>query len=71
MIKVEDVYPITVRTMPDGYKQEFITDKDLEDFTIPAKLDSLYDFLNGQTRYIEGIYSHDVERWLNNKPNLD
>ena len=66
-IKVEDHYPITVRTTPDGQVHRYITDKDLKDYTKPKDLNNLYDFLYGQTRYIEGTYLGDVERWLNSK----
>lgn len=71
MIKVDSVYPITTRTEPDGHVYEFITDEDLKLYTPPIKLDSLYRFLEGQTRYMWGTYLGDVERWLNKLPNLD
>lgn len=67
MIKVESVYPITRTTYPDGQSKEYITDADLKAYTIPAKLDSLYDHLRGSTRYLEGVYVGDVEMWLNNR----
>lgn len=71
MKKVEDYYPITTRVTPEGNEQKFITSEDLKNYTKPKDLDSLYDYLQGSTRYVEGVYLSDVERWLNNKPNLD
>lgn len=67
MKKVEDYYPITTRTTPEGDEMKFITDEDLKNYTQPKDLESLYDFLEGSTRYIEGTYLSDVERWLNKK----
>ena len=70
--KVEDYYPITRRTLPgDEHEMVFITDEDLKYFTRPADYDSLMRQLAGQTRYLQGTYPGDVERWLNNRPNLD
>lgn len=71
MVKVESVYPITTTKYPDGTEKTYITDEDLKNFTKPEELDSLYDYLRGSTRYIEGVYLVDVEGWLNNRPNLD
>lgn len=72
MIKVEDIYPITKRTHPhEEHEYVFITDDDIKEYTPPAYLSSLYDFLSGQTRYMWEIYPGDVERWLNRLPNLD
>jgi hypothetical protein len=65
--KVSDYYPITVRTLPNGEKQEFITSEDLKDYTIPAEWGSLCDYLTGSTRYLQGIYPYDVEGWLNHR----
>lgn len=67
MKKVEDYYPITTRRTPEGDEMVFITNKDLKDYTKPEDYQSLSDFLFGQTRYIEGVYHYDVERWLNRK----
>ena len=68
-IKAEDVYPITRRSEPGhlGENMTYISDEDLRNYTIPAELYSLYDFLSGQTRYLQGVYTYDVERWLNRK----
>lgn len=71
MKKVEDYYPITTRVTPEGDKQVFITDEDLRNYTRPADMNSLMDYLKGSTRSIEGTYLVDVEGWLNSKPNLD
>ena len=72
MIKVEDVYPITKRKEPgDDHEYVFITDEDLKQYTPPVKFDSLINQLANQTQYIWGVYPGDVEKWLNNKPNLD
>lgn len=71
MIKVEEVYPITTRKLPDGTEMVFITDQDLKDYTIPAKWDDLQRELTGQTRYMQGTYPGDVERWLNKLPVID
>jgi hypothetical protein len=65
--KVEDYYPITVRTTPEGDVQKFITTADIEQYTKPKDLQSLYDHLTGSTRYLEGVYLVDVEQWLNRK----
>jgi len=69
-IKVEDVYPITTRTY-SGTSYSFITSDDLKGYTIPAELDSLYRFLDGQTSYLWGTYPDDVERWLNRNKGVD
>lgn len=74
MKKVEDYYPITTRVDKTGAEtltQKFITVEDLKNYTKPAEYASLVDYLVGSTRYLEGVYIHDVERWLNNMPNLD
>lgn len=74
MKKVEDYYPITTRVDKTGEEtitQKFITREDLKDYTKPKDLDSLYNYLQGSTSYIQGVYLYDVEKWLNNKPNLD
>lgn len=72
MIKVADVYPITVITYPSGDKSiSLILDKHLEDYTPPVRMSELNHELTGQTRAAEGVYAHDVERWLNKKPVID
>lgn len=72
MIKVEDIYPITVITYPDGQQSmQLISDDHLRQYTQPGKLEELYDELIGQTRSIEGVYAGDVERWLNHRGAVD
>ncbi len=71
MIKVESVYPITIKKFPDGSEVVYITGKDIKQYTQPVKLDSLNNFMSGQTVYIEGYYPSDVERWLNGMGNND
>lgn len=66
-IEVNTVYPITITTYPDGSKSmPYITDFNLKHYTDPSKFEELGDYLAGQTRYVEGVYAHDVETWLNN-----
>lgn len=67
MKKVEDFYPITTITFPDGEKIEVILDVHLEECTPPIKLNSLRNALSGCTRVLEGVYPVDVESWLNNQ----
>ena len=57
-------YPITTITYPDGTKTEVILDDHLTEYTSPKDLESLNDFLRGQTRAIEGVYVGDVRRWF-------
>ena len=72
MIKVSDIYPITITTYPNGLKSmECITDADLRDYTTPIKLRELEQVLMGQTRCELGVYATDVERWLNGREVTD
>ena len=70
-ISVEMVYPITTKAHPNGDKQVYITPEDIESHTPPKDMDNFYHFMTGQTRYMEGYYPGDVERWLNRLPNTD
>lgn len=64
---VEDYYPITTISYPDGHELKVILRKHLEDYTPPIKLSSLYEALDGSTGISEGVYPCDVEAWLNNQ----
>lgn len=71
MKKVEDNYPITKKTYPNGEVKEYVSEDDIVAFTPPYQLESLHHFMRGQTMYVEGYYPDDIERWLNNQPNID
>lgn len=67
-IKVEDVYPITNISWPNGEQIKVITDVHLKGYTPPgATFLDLISFLEGQPRIEQGVYPGDVERWLNLK----
>ena len=67
--KVEEVYPITVITYPNGQKSmDLILNEHIKQYTPTEKYRSLMDFLCGQTASLEGVYAGDVQRWLNRNP---
>ena len=69
--KVEDFYPITKVTYPNGDEKQFVTPAHMKEYTRPVDLPSWQHFSMGSTMYMEGHYLHDVERWLNGLPNDD
>jgi hypothetical protein len=69
--KVEETYPITRVTYPDGQEKVYVSLEDVQNYTPPYLMPSLNNFMNGQTAYIEGYFPDDIEGWLNHEPVID
>lgn len=66
-MKVNEKYPITLITFPDGEVISGVSHDHLKLYTAPIEYDELMRWLTGQTYGDAGIYVGDLQRWMDRR----